>query len=57
MNKITVHINIIATLENQDNGTVKITETFDAENMNSLEMQRAGWQAILDNFKKLVEKK
>jgi uncharacterized protein YndB with AHSA1/START domain len=32
-----------------------ITETFDAENMNSHEMQRAGWQAILDNFKKYTE--
>lgn len=33
----------------------KVTETFDAENQNSIEMQRAGWQAILDNFKKYVE--
>lgn len=29
--------------------------TFDAESENSLEMQRNGWQAILDNFKKYVE--
>ncbi len=29
--------------------------TFDAENQNSEEMQRNGWQAILDNFKKYVE--
>lgn len=34
---------------------VKITETFDPENQNSEEMQRSGWQAILDNFKKYVE--
>lgn len=34
---------------------VKITETFDPENENSEEMQRSGWQAILDNFKKYVE--
>lgn len=34
---------------------VQITETFDAENMHSAEMQRAGWQAILDNFKRHVE--
>ncbi len=34
---------------------VKITETFDPENENPEEMQRAGWQAILDNFKKYVE--
>lgn len=34
---------------------VKIVETFDPEGENSLEMQRNGWQAILDNFKKHVE--
>jgi hypothetical protein len=28
---------------------------FDAEAENSIEMQRGGWQAILDNFKKYVE--
>ncbi|RYZ46745.1 MAG: polyketide cyclase [Sphingobacteriales bacterium] len=27
-----------------------IEETFDAEQTNPLEMQQAGWQAILDNF-------
>ncbi len=32
-----------------------IVETFEAENIHSLEMQRAGWQAILDNFKKYTE--
>jgi uncharacterized protein YndB with AHSA1/START domain len=40
--------------ESTPNG-VKVTETFDPENTNPLEMQRAGWQAILDNFKKYVE--
>ncbi len=34
---------------------VKITETFDAESTHSLEMQRAGWQAILESFKQYVE--
>lgn len=34
----------------------RITETFDAENENPIEMQRGGWQAILDNFKKYTEK-
>jgi len=29
--------------------------TFDAEQQNSIELQRGGWQAILDNFKKHVE--
>lgn len=33
----------------------RIVETFDPENQNSEEMQRSGWQAILDNFKKYVE--
>jgi len=33
----------------------KVTETFEAESQNPIDMQRAGWQAILDNFKKLVE--
>lgn len=36
-------------------GGVKITETFEAEGINPAEMQQAGWQAILDNFKKYVE--
>ncbi len=34
---------------------VKITETFDPETENTEELQRSGWQAILDNFKKYVE--
>jgi uncharacterized protein YndB with AHSA1/START domain len=34
---------------------VKIIETFDPENENSEEMQRNGWQAMLENFKKHVE--
>ena len=33
----------------------KVIETFDAEETNPIEMQRGGWQAILDNFKKYVE--
>lgn len=35
--------------------TTGITETFDAETQNPLEMQRGGWQAILDNFKNYTE--
>jgi uncharacterized protein YndB with AHSA1/START domain len=34
---------------------VKVVTTFDPENENPDEMQRSGWQAILDNFKKHVE--
>lgn len=33
----------------------KVTETFDPEHENSPEMQKAGWQSILNNFKKHVE--
>jgi len=33
----------------------KVVETFEAENTNSVELQRSGWQAILDNFKKYTE--
>jgi uncharacterized protein YndB with AHSA1/START domain len=32
-----------------------INESFEPENMNSYEMQRDGWQAILNNFKKYSE--
>ena len=38
-----------------EGGATKIIETFDPESINPLEMQRGGWQAILDNFKKYVE--
>lgn len=31
-----------------------VTVSFDAEDENDVEMQRKGWQAILDNFKKHV---
>jgi len=40
--------------ENLD-GKTKITSVFEAENENPVEMQKNGWQAILDNFKKYVE--
>jgi uncharacterized protein YndB with AHSA1/START domain len=32
-----------------------ITEEFEPENENSVDAQRTGWQAILDNFKAYVE--
>ena len=32
-----------------------VTETFDAENENPLEMQQTGWQAILNNLKQYTE--
>ncbi|MGK4567475.1 SRPBCC family protein [Flavobacterium sp. 3HN19-14] len=38
-----------------EDDAVAITETFEAENQNPIEMQRGGWQNILDNFKKYTE--
>lgn len=35
--------------------STEVTETFDAETQNPVEMQQAGWQAILNNFKTYVE--
>ncbi len=39
----------------QNGNEIQVSETFDAEGTNSDEQQRAGWQAILGNFKKYVE--
>jgi uncharacterized protein YndB with AHSA1/START domain len=36
-------------------GEVLVKETFDAETENTAELQRQGWQAILDNFSRHVE--
>lgn len=44
------------TFEPTEDG-VHIIQTFEMENENSEEMQRAGWQAILDNFKAYAESK
>jgi len=41
--------------EDEGNGKTHITETFDPENQNSIEMQKTGWQAILNNFKRYAE--
>ena len=38
-------------------GTTKIEEEFWPETINSIEMQKAGWSAILENFKKFVASK
>jgi uncharacterized protein YndB with AHSA1/START domain len=34
---------------------IEMSETFESEEMRTIEMQQAGWQAILDRFKKYVE--
>lgn len=38
-----------------DGDKTNIVEVFEAENENSLELQKSGWQAILNNFKKYAE--
>lgn len=38
-----------------ENGKTTVTEIFETEQTNPVEMQRLGWQAILNNFKKYVE--
>lgn len=40
-----------------ENGKTKVEESFEAEETNSIDMQRNGWQAILDNFKRYAEGK
>lgn len=45
----------VVTFANAPNG-VTVSVTFDAESQNAVEQQRQGWQAILDNFAKHVEK-
>ncbi len=42
------------TFEDRGAGT-QVTTCFDAESEHPVDMQRAGWQAILDNFKRYVE--
>lgn len=46
----------LATIEfNEANGQTEVTVTFDPETENSIDLQRQGWQAILDNFKNYTE--
>jgi len=46
------HVNVAF---KEQGGSTHVTVTFDAETENSIEMQRGGWQAILDNFKHYTE--
>ncbi|KMQ61734.1 activator of HSP90 ATPase [Chryseobacterium sp. BLS98] len=41
--------------DKMDENTTKVIEIFDPEKQNSVEMQRDGWYAILNNFHKYVE--
>ena len=36
-------------------GKVTIIETFESEEQNPIELQKTGWQAILDNFAKYFD--
>jgi uncharacterized protein YndB with AHSA1/START domain len=45
----------VSVMFEEKDGETHVTETFDPENQNPREMQQAGWQAILDNFKTYVE--
>jgi uncharacterized protein YndB with AHSA1/START domain len=45
-------VSILFTVEGEG---CRVTETFEAESENPLEMQRAGWQSILENFRQYVE--
>ena len=36
-------------------GTTRVAECFEPESVNSPELQRQGWQAILDNYRRHVE--
>ncbi|MGG1556266.1 SRPBCC family protein [Paenibacillus ferrarius] len=40
----------------REGSATRVVESFEAESQNAPEMQQAGWQAILDNFKKYAEK-
>jgi uncharacterized protein YndB with AHSA1/START domain len=42
---------------NSEGNRTKIIESFEAETINSIELQKGGWQAILNNFKNYAETK
>ncbi len=46
-----VKVDFVQKSENE----TEVIETFDPESENSLDMQRDGWLAILNNFKKYIE--
>ncbi len=45
----------VEVLFTEEAGKTRIVETFDAESENPVEMQRGGWQAILDSFRAYAE--
>ncbi len=48
--------NVSVRFTQTENG-IQVTEDFEAETENPPELQREGWQSILNNFKKYVEAK
>ncbi|MBK8363802.1 MAG: SRPBCC domain-containing protein [Bacteroidetes bacterium] len=47
----------LVNVEFEKNGnSTNVKVLFDAESVNSLELQKGGWQTILDNYKKYAEK-
>jgi len=63
-NEIIPHKQITGTLDDgrkvlvffsEQDGKTRLTEDFEIDNSHSIEQQRAGWQAILDNFRKYAE--
>ncbi len=51
-----VEVNFESKIENEVENTY-VTIIFDAENENSMELQKQGWSNILENFKNFVERK
>ena len=45
----------VKTIFTVEGNATKIITIFDAEETNSIDMQKGGWQSILNNFKKYVE--
>ena len=45
---------VINTFE-EKNGETRVITEFEAESQNPIEMQKGGWQSILDNFKNYTE--
>jgi len=48
---------VVIDFVNENDLATTVTISFEAENMNSLDLQKNGWQAILDNFKAYAESK
>lgn len=45
----------VETTFKEEGDSILVTTTFDAETENPIEMQKGGWQAILNNYKKHTE--